>query len=228
MTECNSVTSIRGTRVPLFQVAEWIASEGGLRVLDTTPVRLSSPELDDDDWLAIGWTDEVVHAWAAAIDELLQAIQNGEITVRGFRGGDLSRSLEPISGDEFGEKFSNPFADTSFELILSESRYLNISPDASKILNRRETFWSGLVASANEILERWPPTTRQKAIDPPRRPDLQKQTKPELIAAWLKEHHSDRPCCTNKELALIVRRDAPHLGKFSERTFADAIKLAYS
>ena len=216
-----------GSRVPLYQVAEWIVSHGGTRQLDTRPIKLPGSVADaygEDVWIALGWSKEVIEAWDAALIELLQAIQNGTLAVRGLRDGNLSGALESIAGDELGYEFANPYADTPLALILGEKgRYLDLSPDSTTITDGRRTYWSGLVARGDEIRRHWPPATSQDASRLPPKG----LTKPDRIATWLKQNHPERPAFTIKELAVLIQREAPEIGGFSERTLKSAVKLAY-
>jgi hypothetical protein len=224
MTEDNCPS---GPRVPLYQLAEWIVSQGGARQLDTRPTKLPGSVADvcgEDEWIALGWSKELIEAWDYALVELLQAIHGEEITIRGFRDGNASRALETVAGDEFGYEVANPYADTPIALILGErGRYLDLSPESATITDGRKVYWSDLVASGEEIRRRWPPAITQDGSQA-----LSKgRTKPERIATWLIANHTERPALSIKELAKLIRREAPEIGSFSERTLKSAVKLAW-
>lgn len=145
----------RGARISFYRAAEWLATEGGARSLDMTPTRVWGSYADVtgvDDWVAYGPSDELVQAWEDAVAELLTAIHDGRLPVRGWWDGRVDRPLEPISPDEFGDYIANPYRHVPLELMLGEKRYVVFESDTAEIRNRGQVFWSGLVVSSDDLL----------------------------------------------------------------------------
>jgi hypothetical protein len=127
--------------MPLYCAAQWIATRGGSVTFDPS--------------------DESV--WKDAYDQLLARISSEEIKVIGTRDG----RRQPVPGYHFaGCRVDYPFADSPFELLLSEELYLwsvvylddehwrNGHGDCLE--DRRGPQWERLMVLKSDVAKFWP------------------------------------------------------------------------
>jgi hypothetical protein len=127
--------------LPLFCVAQWIATEGGVRDFDPMDVAV----------------------WRGAYGDLLAAIASDKVRVVGIKGG----QPEPVPSHLFaGIEVDYPYFDASIELIMSHDVILRCHPyiddehwrkgfdDA--LVDRARDHWKRLMAEKGDVRSLWP------------------------------------------------------------------------
>lgn len=127
---------------PLYCAAQWIVTQGGNRIFDPSEKSV----------------------WDAAYDELKARIRSGLISVTGIRNGSPEKIGDHIFSSSL--RVDLPFADASFDLIVSDELYLSsyayIDPehwhdgfdDSLKSCNT--VVWSKLTVPKSEVANCWP------------------------------------------------------------------------
>jgi hypothetical protein len=142
--------------VSLYDVAEHI-------------VGYRSEDICEEEWDGPVFDRPTIEAWALALKELIAAVRDGRLKVRGRRSG--SNHSEELQPDAFEDlKVCNPFADFDFGIELSGKDVLEFDEDgrakivksASDFGGRSEVIWTHLFAvSGGEVLKLWPSETRK-------------------------------------------------------------------
>lgn len=130
--------------MPLYCAAQWIATQGGKVNFEPTSALI----------------------WERAYSELIARISSNEVTVTGMGGGVRSK----LEGHLFASiAIAYPFADTAFDLILSDELYLQsyVFLDDEhwrkgfddSLQDRQGTHWSQLMVPKSDIARWWPFST---------------------------------------------------------------------
>jgi len=205
--------------MPLYCVAQWIATQGGLNHFDP----------------------EDIDVWRPAFAELLIAISSDIIRVTGI-GRDGLR--EPVAGYHFADlQIEYPFSEPTPDLFMGEEFYLRCHPYddeddwrggfSDAITNVRGDRWNRLMVDNRDVAKRWPFEAGEVRTGMPGRPSLSRhlidnefqvrvaegrlESSVSLQAAslveWLRVTHPKKARPTVKTVANLIRR------RFKDRRF---------
>jgi hypothetical protein len=143
--------------VPLYEVAEHIVGDLGDLPVDFMKNFIKNhPENQADPEHYGPVVDRLtVEAWDRALGELISAVRDGKVRLRGFRAGsEISEEMPPI---EFAEEAHNPFADFDLGIDHSGKLILEFEDRGAKIRRAPTVLWTDLCAdSGAEVLKLWP------------------------------------------------------------------------
>lgn len=168
--------------IPLFEVVEHIVGDLGQIVLQYEDIgpkesgllqtageefsgaRVPAPR---STWQVLLPVDgAIVSAWEGAWKKLSAAVRDGELPVRGFRGG--SEFSEEIKPEEFPELWHNRYSDFDLNVEYCGHRFLEFDEfDKAEIrkgysIGASAVIWAGLYAvSGAEVLRLWPSVSRR-------------------------------------------------------------------
>lgn len=196
--------------IPLGCAAQWIATEGG--TIDFDP------------------SDNTV--WGPAFEQLLGAVASEKVRVVGLKSG----ARERVSGYHFaGCRVDYPFAESSIDLILSDTVYLRCYPYIDEehwrngfddaLISRHKDHWTQLMVEKGDVRERWPfQSLAPMASGAPGRPTSMHLVVAELdrragngemkesvvaeskdLSQWLAKVHADKPQAKPKAIETGIR-----------------------
>jgi hypothetical protein len=141
--------------VSLYEVAEHIVGDLG------QPAVVLVPTADDQEWVEPVVDRTTVEAWDRALKELVAAVRDGKLKVKGRRPG--SGYLEEVTPGDLAEVADNPFADLCFTIEYSGKSFFEIQEEHGATIRKSHSngaptvLWTDLCAdSGAEILKLWP------------------------------------------------------------------------
>lgn len=196
--------------MPLYCAAQWIATRGGSFNFDPS--------------------DESV--WKPAYAELLARIASEEIKVIGTSNGER----QPVPGYHFaGCRVDYPFADSPFELLLSEELYLwsSIYLDEEHwrkghgdcLEDRRGPQWERLMVLKSDIAKVWPFQAARTGA--PGRPSSMHLIEAEFEARCKREEVAASLAEESRNLANWLRSEHPSAPRLTEKTIQNRLRETY-
>jgi hypothetical protein len=201
-----------GGYMPLYCAAQWIATRGG--TFDFDPSYLD--------------------VWKAAYRELLARIASNDVAVIGVRAGVRGK----LDGHLFaGIRVSHPFADTPFDLIVSDELYLSSSPYIDEehwdqefndsLEDRRGRQWSKLMVLKSDIGREWPfemeTSAGQRRSGAPGRPTSIQLVWLEYEARWQRSEVEERIGAEAEALSAWLAKFHPKEVQLTPKTIRNTL-----